>query len=134
MKKSQNMPGCLRKMVLAQQNSTVCGGWWKVQQRCAPAEKSVINMIWLLFSVSDRPIIMIGPVGFTLRSSPPVCYPSFTFMGGVAKKYITKLGCEKIFSQGHILSSWRCFKLTMSPLCEIFLVHQSRLSTFLFGG
>jgi hypothetical protein len=26
-------------------------------------------------------------------------------MGGVAKEYITKLGCEKILSQGHILST-----------------------------
>jgi hypothetical protein len=26
-------------------------------------------------------------------------------MGVVAKEYITKLGCEKIFSQGHILST-----------------------------
>jgi hypothetical protein len=26
-------------------------------------------------------------------------------MGGAAKEYITKLGCEKYFSQGHILST-----------------------------
>jgi hypothetical protein len=26
-------------------------------------------------------------------------------MGGVAKEYITKLGCEKYFSEGHILST-----------------------------
>ncbi len=26
-------------------------------------------------------------------------------MSGLAKKYITKLGCEKIFLQGHILST-----------------------------
>jgi hypothetical protein len=26
-------------------------------------------------------------------------------MGGVAKEYITKLVCENIFSQGHILST-----------------------------
>jgi hypothetical protein len=26
-------------------------------------------------------------------------------MGGVAKEYITELGCEKYFSQGHILST-----------------------------
>jgi hypothetical protein len=30
-----------------------CSGWYKPQQHCAPAEKSAINMIWLLLSVSD---------------------------------------------------------------------------------
>ncbi len=34
--------------------SRICrgwGAWWKPQQCCAPAKKSVINLIWLLFSV-----------------------------------------------------------------------------------
>ncbi len=35
---------------------------------------------------------------------PPICCLSFSFLGGVAKEYIPKLGCEKYFSQGHILS------------------------------
>ncbi len=45
-----------RKMVLAQNNCT----------QFAPAEKSVMNMIWLLFSISDWPIIMIRPGGLLL--------------------------------------------------------------------
>jgi hypothetical protein len=32
---------------------------------------------------------------FAIGSLPPICYLSFSFMGGVAKKYITILGCEK---------------------------------------
>jgi len=36
------------------------------QQRCAPAEKSVINMIELVLSVFDWPVIMIGPCGLLL--------------------------------------------------------------------
>ncbi len=66
MKKSQNMPAWLRKMVLAQHNCTVCGGWRNAQGRCAPAQKSVISMISLLLSVSHWPIIMIGPGGLLL--------------------------------------------------------------------
>jgi hypothetical protein len=47
MKKSQNMLVWLRKMVLAQYNCAVCGVTGKkAQQRCALAEKSVMNMIW----------------------------------------------------------------------------------------
>jgi hypothetical protein len=43
---------------------------------------------------------------FALSSPPPICCPSsFSFIGGVAKEYITKLGCEKYFPKGHILST-----------------------------
>ncbi len=41
-------------------------GGERSQQRCAPAEKSVINTISLLISVSDWPTIMIGPGGLLL--------------------------------------------------------------------
>jgi hypothetical protein len=41
---------------------------------------------------------------FVISSPPSLCCPSFSFLGGVAKEYITKLGCE-IYSQGHILST-----------------------------
>ncbi len=48
-------------------------------------EKSVIiNMICLL-SVSDWPIIMIGPDGLLNSSLPPIYRLSFNFMGEVAK-------------------------------------------------
>ncbi len=59
-------------------------------------KKSVINWIWLLLSVSDRPIIIIGPGGLLLVVPPPICCPCFSFIGGVGKKrWIIKLGCEK---------------------------------------
>jgi hypothetical protein len=50
---------------------------------------------------------MIGPGGLLFNSPLPVCCATFSFIGGVAKEYITKLGCEKIFAQGHILSTVR---------------------------
>ncbi len=56
---------------------------------------------------SDWHIIMIGPGGLLFNSPLPVCCATFSFIGGVAKEYITKLGCEKIFAQGHILSTVR---------------------------
>jgi hypothetical protein len=40
---------------------------------------------------------MIGPGGLLLVVPPPICCPSFSFIAGVAKEYITKLGCEKYF-------------------------------------
>jgi len=37
--------GLAQEIVLGQHNCTVWRGWCKTQQRCAAAEKSVINMI-----------------------------------------------------------------------------------------
>jgi hypothetical protein len=34
---------------------------------------------------------------FAISSPHPLAVPSFSFMAGVAKEYITKLGCEKYF-------------------------------------
>jgi hypothetical protein len=39
---------------------------------------------------------MISTCGLLLVA-PPICYRNFSFIGGVAKEYITKLGCEKYF-------------------------------------
>jgi hypothetical protein len=36
-------------------------------------------------------------VVFAISTPPPICYSSFSFIGGVAKEVITKLGCEKYF-------------------------------------
>jgi len=96
MKKSRNVPVGSRKWfwlrIIVQ--FVVAGEWHNT--RPAPAEKSVINMIWLLFRVrlahhSD------WSRWFALSSSSPICCHSFNFMGGVARKEITKLGCEKYF-------------------------------------
>jgi hypothetical protein len=40
---------------------------------------------------------MIGPGGLPLVVPHLLCCPSFSFIGGVVKEYITKLGCEKYF-------------------------------------
>jgi hypothetical protein len=55
-----------------------------------------INMIWLLLSVSDLSIIMIGPGGLLLVV-PIYLQFQFQFYWWVAKKKKTKLGCEKYF-------------------------------------
>jgi hypothetical protein len=89
---------------------THCGAWWKLQQCCIHAEKSVINMIWHLFSISDWSIIMIGPGGLLLVVPSPT-YSAIPISvlggwGGVAKKIKrTKLWCEKYFCKGPLLST-----------------------------
>jgi hypothetical protein len=53
--------------------------------------------------------MMIGPSGFfTITSSPPICYIRVSLLGVVGlqnKVYKLKLGCEKLFLEGHILST-----------------------------
>jgi len=83
---SQIMPVWLRKIVLAQHNSRV-RFQWLVKARsnsCATAEKSGINVISLLLSVSDWLIIMIGPSGLLLLVPHLFALP-------VSILYITKL-------------------------------------------
>jgi hypothetical protein len=36
---------------------------------------------------------------FAISRPAPICCPTFSFMGGVAKEYLTKLGCEKYFQR-----------------------------------
>jgi hypothetical protein len=48
---------------------------------------------------------MIAPGGLLLVVPAPVCCLSLSFIGGIAKEYITKLGCESYFCGGHILST-----------------------------
>jgi hypothetical protein len=77
---------CSNYARLAQHYCTLSGGWWKAHQRCPFGEKSVINLIWLLITVSDWPITMIGPGGLLLVLPPPICCLSFGFRGGAEKK------------------------------------------------
>ncbi len=69
-----------------------------------PAQKSLINVIWILLFF-HCPIIMIGLGGLLLVV--PTCCADFSFMGGVAKEYRTKLGCEKYFRR-FTYHRWRC--------------------------
>ncbi len=87
-KRPKKCAGLAEKIVLARYNRTLCGGRYKAQQqRCAPAERSVINMICLLVSVSDSPIIMIGPGGLLLVVVPHFYLLSqFRFYGWGGKK------------------------------------------------
>jgi hypothetical protein len=49
-------------------------------------EKRVKKMIWLLFIVSDWPIILIGPGGLLLVIPYLSAVPVSVFMGGVEKR------------------------------------------------
>jgi hypothetical protein len=83
MKKSENMPVWLRKMVLAQHNCT--------QMRCLVKGTATLctcrtgcNKYDLTGAhVSDWLIIMIGPGGLLLVPPEPNCCLSFSFKGGV---------------------------------------------------
>jgi hypothetical protein len=60
MKRSQKMPVWLwKKMVLAQHNCTV--SWGKGTPMLCTCRKEYNKMIQLLLSISNWPIIMIGP-------------------------------------------------------------------------
>jgi hypothetical protein len=75
-------------------------------------EKSVINMIWLLFPVSDWPIIWIARGGFLWIVSYPL-KSQFQFYGpgwiGNKSKELN-LGCEKCFTDSHTKHQWSCSK------------------------
>jgi hypothetical protein len=50
------------------------------------------------FWLGENGIIIIRPGGLLLVVVPsPICCSSFGFIGGVERKYITELGCEKYF-------------------------------------
>jgi hypothetical protein len=77
-------------------------------------KKSVINMIWLLVSVSDWPIILIRPGGLLLVVPHLFAVPvSVLSMGLQKSKYLYKLGCEEYFCRVvywaplEMLSVWR---------------------------
>jgi hypothetical protein len=78
-----------------------CRGWWR-----APAKNGVLNKVWLLL----RRLAHHNDwsTWFAISSPAPICCPSFSFMGGVAKEYITKLGWEKYFLRSYIEHYWRC--------------------------
>jgi hypothetical protein len=79
----------LRKMILAQPDCTVHAHWlWKVQQCCALAEKSVINMAWLPLSVSHWLIILIGPDGLLLVFSHLFAVPILVFWIKLGKREV----------------------------------------------
>jgi hypothetical protein len=80
----------------------VAGEWQR--NACVPPEKSVINMIWLLPSISDWPIIMIRAGG-----SPIYLMSQFQLQLVVLQK--TKqlnLDVKNIFAGSHTEYHWRC--------------------------
>jgi len=62
-----------------------------------PAEKSIINMIWLLFSVFDWSIIMISPGGLLLVVPHVVAVLVSVWWAGLQKSKLTKTWMWKIF-------------------------------------
>jgi hypothetical protein len=74
---------CLSKMVLAQNFGRICWGSKAVHQW----QKSVIiNLIWLLLSVSDWPFMMIGPGGLLVVVSHPFTVSVSVLWVGLQKK------------------------------------------------
>jgi hypothetical protein len=60
------------------------------QQCCAPGEKSLINMISLLLSVSYWPRVLIGAGGLLLVIPHLFAVPVSILWVGLPKKYVTK--------------------------------------------
>jgi hypothetical protein len=59
-------------------------------------EKCVINMIYLLLSVSDWPIIMIGPSGLLLVVSHLFAVPVSVLLVGLQKSTLRDLDVKNI--------------------------------------
>jgi hypothetical protein len=99
----------------------VCGGWWKAEGHCAPTQKSVIDMIWLLLSVSDRPIIMIGPGGLLLVVPHLFAVPVSVYGRGCKKANNLNLDVKNIIAGLHIEHCWRSsnnkWTCTPHPIC-----------------
>jgi hypothetical protein len=89
---------------------------------CALAEKSVINRIWLLLSISNWSIIMIDcSRWFAISSSPRASLLSqfqFDRWGLQKRVHKLKLGCEKYFGR---VTYW-------APL-EMLLEHKNQTSS-----
>ncbi len=106
MKKIQLVPVWHRKMALALHNCTRCHGWWKAQQAFCTCTKEFNDYDLITaqqcLSLADHNDLSRW---FAISSTPPLWCPSFNFMRGVAKEYITKLGCEKYFCR---VTYWLC--------------------------
>jgi len=72
-----------------------------------------MNRTWLLLSISDWPIIMIGPCGFAISSPPNLFGVSVSVLWMRFLKWISKLGCEKYFCK---VTTHTLHRLTCSSL------------------
>jgi hypothetical protein len=80
----------------------------KPQQRCAPAEKSVINKIWLTaapyFRLANH---YDSSKWFAISSSPPICRSPFSFYGrGCKKSKQLSWDVSNIFAESHTEHQW----------------------------
>jgi hypothetical protein len=80
-------------------------------------------MISPLLTVSDLVHHNDSSRWFVISSPPPICCSNFSFTGGVAKEYITRLVCENIFLQGHILST-AGDALTIENVSSLYLIRR----------
>jgi hypothetical protein len=71
-------------------------------QQCAPAQNNVINMIWILLSVYDWPIIMIDPSGLLLIISHLFAIRVSVFWVGLQKIKSLNLDVKNIFARLHV--------------------------------
>ncbi len=96
-----------RKMVLAERMlawlvkgaSALCP--WR--KECNKYDLTAARCFWLAHHNDCSRWFAISP--------PPVCCPHFSFMGDVAKQYITKLGCEIYFRR---VTYWALLEMLMS--------------------
>ncbi len=65
-------------------------GWSGALRKCNKYDLTATQCFWLAHH-ND------WSRWFVISSPSPICCPSFSFIGGVAKEYGTKLGCEKYF-------------------------------------
>ncbi len=66
---------------------------------------------------------------FVSSSSQPICCPSFSFIGGVAKEYITKLGCEKYFRR---VTYWASLEMLLDNHCQALELSSTDISQDIF--
>jgi hypothetical protein len=85
------------------------------QQRCTPAEKSVINKIWLVLLIFDWPIIMIRPGGLLLVVPTYLQFPVQFYGWGLEKSKQLNLEVTNIFAESHTEHQWGCSSLPISP-------------------
>jgi len=94
-------------------------------------KKSLINMIWLLLIVSDRPIIMIGRSGLLLVISHLFAVWVLVVEMGLGTKK-KKTWMWEIFLQGQILSTagdaWECH------VFHVFITHHFFFKFHCFFG
>jgi hypothetical protein len=110
----------LRKMVWAK----VMLPWLVVKGasalwKCNKYDLTATQCFWLAYHNDCSKWFAIRP--------PPICCPHFGFTGGVAKQYITKLGCEIYFRR---VTYWALLEMLMSFVFQYVLGQYLNVGAF----